>query len=749
LASVIEGIGFHGSALFSLQLLLPTDAPMIAPTRTVVQPSAESLRHQAFDLREELERISDQDHPTEAQRIRDLFLAITEGILVELNVEPGPIAAAEIDEKILALGKTLRAVYSWLRYVKTSSPSQTPPAIQIALTSLVQQHFPHKNGEPITLVRPKWKYNFESLPLRRQFNKTITTAAFPAIPKAKNPDEVLEGLWTNFKHAHPERFHGKRSDEGCPRQIGILSFAGLDTKNILLAPLLTHELGHFIDFSYTPPLFEGQPFIKASASVESQVEGIMHKNTGNTPDRHDLQRAAFPYKDRVNVCMRELLSDLLATRMLGLAYFVALAELLKRLAPWPQDNILTDGDPSGYPGIRFRLAVVHHHLLSAKYPGNIGEFLSSYKLHADFGEIAKPLLEYLETWRAEFGTVLAAPNSPEPQSLSEIPWRVVQSLSEELEDLAVAQIPNDRCARLTESFFDRINRLRHYMPPTLATEVADPFPEIMAAAWSHQILGGEKYQQTLGPSEGYEEFRTICRIVSKAVELIPFINNASKEDAKLANITWPDKAPVARWGGDGNEKTIGDDDVRNVAGVLSGREISRRLRQGVSHTQHLGIVPVDQLAVQAASYDVRLGPHFALFRGPRLAGIRPSSRLEATTLRTVGMERIYVSSGGTFLLHPGMFALGATLEFVALPGDLTAFVEGKSRLGRMGLVIATATPVAPGFHGVLVLEMANMGTVPLAIEPGMWIGQLVFHTITDPLPTTEQYRRQYHCQIEP
>ena len=88
-------------------------------------------------------------------------------------------------------------------------------------------------------------------------------------------------------------------------------------------------------------------------------------------------------------------------------------------------------------------------------------------------------------------------------------------------------------------------------------------------------------------------------------------------------------------------------------------------------------------------------------------------------LMSVGREEIFVPEGQTFVIHPGDFLLGATLEFVALPPDTMAFVEGKSGLGRLGLLVATATTIAPGFHGVVVLELANTGTVPLELVPRM------------------------------
>jgi dCTP deaminase len=100
------------------------------------------------------------------------------------------------------------------------------------------------------------------------------------------------------------------------------------------------------------------------------------------------------------------------------------------------------------------------------------------------------------------------------------------------------------------------------------------------------------------------------------------------------------------------------------------------------------------------------------------------------------------------LLHPNSFVLGTTLEFIALPTDLMAMVEGKSSLGRVGLIIATAGQVGPGFHGVIVLELSNVGTVPLELTPGIPIGQIIFHTLVDAV-SKDLRRSRFDCQIEP
>lgn len=185
---------------------------------------------------------------------------------------------------------------------------------------------------------------------------------------------------------------------------------------------------------------------------------------------------------------------------------------------------------------------------------------------------------------------------------------------------------------------------------------------------------------------------------------------------------------------------------KSCCGVLTGEEIIRRVKTPISDPKHLDITPFDEDLVQDASLDVRLGNHLAVARKTRLTRIRIGDEGDQEVLRTVGMERFYVPHGKLFVIHPGSLVLGTTLEFIALPTDVMAYVEGRSSIGRLGLVVATATQVAPGFHGVIVLELANSGTVPLEVQPGLSVAQLVFHP-TD--ASIQPYSGRYSCQIEP
>ena len=137
--------------------------------------------------------------------------------------------------------------------------------------------------------------------------------------------------------------------------------------------------------------------------------------------------------------------------------------------------------------------------------------------------------------------------------------------------------------------------------------------------------------------------------------------------------------------------------------------------------------PYDPSLVQPASVDVRLGTEFRVMRNSRLTHIDPFE--EQTKL----METVSVPDGEVFVLHPGEFALGHTAEVVGCPDDIVGVVNGKSRLGRLGMQVhATAGFIDPGFKGTVVLELSNVSNLPILLRTGMKIAQLVFQKLDKP-----------------
>jgi dCTP deaminase len=159
--------------------------------------------------------------------------------------------------------------------------------------------------------------------------------------------------------------------------------------------------------------------------------------------------------------------------------------------------------------------------------------------------------------------------------------------------------------------------------------------------------------------------------------------------------------------------------------VLSDQVIRRLIEAG-----RIGIDPYDPALMQPSSLDVRVDTLFRVFRNSRYPYIDVKTEQEELT------ELVEVTGDEPFILHPGEFVLGSTLERVTLPDDLVARLEGKSSLGRLGLLIhSTAGFIDPGFDGHVTLELSNVANLPITIYPGMKIGQLSFVQMAEPAET--------------
>lgn len=132
--------------------------------------------------------------------------------------------------------------------------------------------------------------------------------------------------------------------------------------------------------------------------------------------------------------------------------------------------------------------------------------------------------------------------------------------------------------------------------------------------------------------------------------------------------------------------------------------------------------------VGPASLDVRLGRWFLVIQQSK-RGVIDLTKNDPAGIEEIDGKYYYVPFRKEFIVHPGRFVLGCTLEWLRFPNNIGGYITGKSSLGRRGLVIETAAGVQPGFCGTLTLEIANVGEVPIAVTPGMRIAQLFFHEL--------------------
>ncbi|MDF8262810.1 dCTP deaminase [Luteipulveratus flavus] len=176
--------------------------------------------------------------------------------------------------------------------------------------------------------------------------------------------------------------------------------------------------------------------------------------------------------------------------------------------------------------------------------------------------------------------------------------------------------------------------------------------------------------------------------------------------------------------------------------LLSDRDILAQIE-----ADRVRLDPYDPAMIQPSSIDIRMDRHFRLFDNHKYPYIDPAEEQDELT------RPLSVADGEPFVLHPGEFVLGSTYEAVTLPDDIAARVEGKSSLGRLGLLThATAGFVDPGFSGHVTLELSNVATLPIKLWPGMKIGQLCFFRLSSPAENpygSEKYGSHYQGQRGP
>ena len=176
--------------------------------------------------------------------------------------------------------------------------------------------------------------------------------------------------------------------------------------------------------------------------------------------------------------------------------------------------------------------------------------------------------------------------------------------------------------------------------------------------------------------------------------------------------------------------------------ILSDRSIREAVAAG-----RIIIDPFDDACVQPSSVDLHLDHRFLVFRNHTMGLIDVRKDLSELT------EEVSFSEDDPFILHPGEFVLGTTLEKVSLSNKVVARLEGKSSLGRIGLLIhSTAGFVDPGFEGFLTLELSNVANLPIKIYPEMKIGQISFYSLTTPSESSygsELYGSKYQGQEGP
>jgi len=179
--------------------------------------------------------------------------------------------------------------------------------------------------------------------------------------------------------------------------------------------------------------------------------------------------------------------------------------------------------------------------------------------------------------------------------------------------------------------------------------------------------------------------------------------------------------------------------------ILSDKDIKAALKAG-----RIVVTPKPNLEEQlgSSSLDLRLGYHFRIFKHTNQPYVDPFDPTTTTNMT----EEIKISRTEPYVIRPHEFALASILEWVELPDDLSARIDGRSSLGRLGLIIhSTAGHIDAGFKGSITMELTNIGHLPILLYPKMRICQLVFEQLSSPAdrPYTQKPNAKYHSRTTP
>jgi dCTP deaminase len=402
-------------------------------------------------------------------------------------------------------------------------------------------------------------------------------------------------------------------------------------------------------------------------------------------------------------------------------------------------------EKSGYPGVGYRLKLVWEELTDASAGLDSVGSLEKIALQNSSPAITN-CVAYLNRWKDAFSNLdsqwtamSGSSGDPLAEDLDRLAEGKVKEAVPRLAALVREVIPSDRAYSAPQSISHLIDLVAARIPPFQAPLAPENLPTgIDGARFGDVLTATLIYEVGIARGDGTSpqdlDYQSTCALAFKAIDL----DGAKQAIEALAKQN--EEAP---------RRERGVVSKGGAAGLATGPFILEALTRQES-SERLTLVPYfgDQV-VGSGSCDLHLGTWFRIAKRTRHTEIDLANKREKRKIRDEAQSEVYVKLGDKFVLHPGDFALGITLEYVSLPGDLMAYVEGKSSLGRAGLLIATATQVAPGFKGCVVLELANTGTVPLVLRPGMRIAQLVLLIADRKLTPEWLYDGEFTCQVKP
>lgn len=508
----------------------------------VADPSVGVLVYHCETLRELL-RDLDEQSSDEARRLRDVlevYLDAVQQALWQIHtgcVPPRPLSPSAAHD-VVRLTTIVRDLYMFVRYIKGHPAGTCQPCVQAAVRNLLHRTWKATDmgceaTEVVAFIRGQWNYNYTFADLLEHLEKIA--------PSAQLIDKHFP---RSSRGAFVQHMWGRRRGVA-PRRITMLSYPRLDSDDTLLAPLLAHELAHVIDFNHAPSLSQRRGAIPADWVAPGTPESLIHRIDARPVHRDMLKWIASASEEQVPAKLRravaakltrenasydgsrvvqtavELTADLLALRMMGVSYFVALAELLKTLHVFPDAMIIRT---TGYPGPAFRLRVLFDELFHKDGIALRSELDALVAAAGDAtsprGRMARRFVEYIERWGKRLdGQYAPWQDEAGDDAALNVARRhydeyAVQRSVRLIRPTVRAFIPRDRVPRLDMRVLDLAADLEARRAPISAGPRDSAFADILTAAWMYQLeFGDDRELKGTGPTEQAAEYWKTCGLV--------------------------------------------------------------------------------------------------------------------------------------------------------------------------------------------------------------------------------------------
>jgi len=523
---------------------------------------------------------------------------------------------------------------------------------------------------------------------------------------------TLSGLGGNRKEALLQ----KEIDKLEPA-FRIIEFPYLERMNILFHCLIGHEVGHMFTDKFT-------------ALKQAEVLKLIRAKLQRVPKKY---YASYDKERRGRIVegiyfkwsriMEEILCDLFCVYIFGPAALFSIYEYATHLK---LDGAL-EAIERGYPSWRYRLSQAYSLLHEKGVVSKINQYAD---LNPDFVRVSE---KFAEIERETNETKIKTTHEEEIKDHrpSTMVFEIVQKLMPEGLRFLERNVKQDNLRKLSDlgKISQLMDKLKDQIPPNnFDHENRPPEPptlnQIINASWFYKIAITEK-EKTI--KKFREKYKNQLRLTLKAIEM------ADVQEQFMNFRGYKTHFGIAKR--DSKQKS-------NKTGALTRNELIELIK-----SNDLVITPLlnPKKQVGNSSVDVRLGTEFIVMK-KRAFSVFDSAEYKDYPSAIVGyQDRARIGYRKFFTIHPRSIVLGCSLEYLSLPQDVMCYVVGKSSWGRLGLVIATATKVDPGFRGCITLELVNHGEVPIKLYPGLPIAQLVFHHTT----SKSKYEGDYNIAIGP